>query len=71
MKGKKTVEKQTSLKNKKYVSEDKVFEELVEEAGVDVEDEDEEELEDEDEFEDEEESGDEESEETDDESEEK
>ena len=39
LKGKKKVEKQNSLKNKKYVSEDKIFEALVEEAGIDVEDE--------------------------------
>lgn len=36
--GKKKVEKQNSLKDLNYVSEDKVFEALVEEAGVDMED---------------------------------
>ena len=36
--GKKKVEKQNSLKDLNYVSEDKVFETLVEEAGVDTED---------------------------------
>ena len=39
LKNKKKVEKQNSLKDAEYVSEDEVFEELVDEAGVDFEDE--------------------------------
>ncbi len=55
LKNKKTVNQQKSLKDEKFVSEDEVFEELVDEAGIDYDEEEEldEESEDEDDVEDE------------------